>query len=362
MRLVPLTLVLAPARPPPSARDGLAVAPSCTLALVHVGRTLGVLGLASLSFAGCELLASSDVYQCSTDGDCTARGGAFGQTACVNRTCVSAGVDATASEAGGDDAQAEAAVDAGEGGPDAASDSPWGCLGHVAWPQESPTATVLYRARLAQLTTMAPVTGLQVIACRSFDPTCSTPVASATTDDQGYFSLTVPQWFRGFYLMPTPPPSYPDMVPALLMALPPPSVSADPDASIPSTGASPLPTSADLNGLFSVINRMLPAPDAGFGQLLALATDCQGNPAAGVSIQSATTVPNETLTYYIGSDGLPSLTEQQTSAAGQCGFVDLPEGNDTITSALFGQGQRVGQVTLFMKSGFVTLAYLTPSP
>lgn len=321
-----------------------------------------VFGSLAALVGGCELLASSDVYQCSSDGDCTARGSAFAGTACVARACVSETVDATA-DATTHDARADApaAVDAGDSS-DAASDSPWGCLGQVVWPPQSATETVLWRNRYLQLSSKTPVVGLQVTACASLDPDCLNPLTTGTTDDAGYVNLTVPKWFQGFLSMPTAPASYPDMLPTLVMALPPPSQSADPDASVPLIATPVLASANDLNELLGVIGRQLPAADSGLGHLFGQAQDCLGNPVAGVSIQSATTVPNLTLPYYVGASGIPSVSAQQTGSSGECGFVDLPAGQDTISFVLFSQGAKVGQVPLFIRSGFITLAPLPPTP
>ena len=112
----------------------------------------------------CELLVSSDVFQCSSDGDCAARGAQFAGTQCLSHVCVG---DAGAVDTGTLETGSEGAVDAGTDGPN-------GCIGQV---DENPLVHVTYTRVFQDVTAGAPLTNIGVRVCSIIDKECNFPRA-----------------------------------------------------------------------------------------------------------------------------------------------------------------------------------------
>ena len=81
-------------------------------------------GLLIAPAVACSFLVSTDVYQCSTDGDCAARGPGFANTSCDTNARVCVKGDAAVIEAGGNTDATPDAVATGDGGDDG---GPFGC-------------------------------------------------------------------------------------------------------------------------------------------------------------------------------------------------------------------------------------------
>lgn len=82
--------------------------------LTYVAVSVTVAGV-----VGCSIALSTSAEQCTNDGDCVARGGAFAGTVCRDRVCVA--------QPAGDGGTTDAA-------PDVHVDPTWGCLGNVTVP------------------------------------------------------------------------------------------------------------------------------------------------------------------------------------------------------------------------------------
>ncbi|MGD0676738.1 MAG: hypothetical protein ABSC94_15095 [Polyangiaceae bacterium] len=97
---------------------------SADTTLRGLGRLLGLPAAAAFC-GGCSLLFHADIEQCSTNADCTARGGSFENTVCQSGTCVlqppviEAGIDSGSGNSGIDASMGADAAD-GSGGADGA--------------------------------------------------------------------------------------------------------------------------------------------------------------------------------------------------------------------------------------------------
>ena len=132
----------------------------------------------------CQFLISSDVYQCTTDGDCASRGGQFATASCVSRVCV----------------QPDAAADSG--GVDAGPDALFGCASMPRPIEESPTHLVTYSRTFQNASGNLALTEIGVRVCSLFDQTCLTPrdQGGSTTlfpNDAGTVTVQVGYGFAG---------------------------------------------------------------------------------------------------------------------------------------------------------------------
>src|SRR5882672_156322 len=86
---------------------------------------------------GCSVIFRAEAAQCSTDGDCRARGAAFATTVCKSGTCVAAPLVIDGGVEGGKDATVivEATVDAGV---DASPETSVACRSNADCPVTDP--------------------------------------------------------------------------------------------------------------------------------------------------------------------------------------------------------------------------------
>lgn len=289
--------------------------------------------------AACSVLVPSELDQCSTDGDCTKRGAAWASSVCHQGACVvgSARADTGTS---GTDADADAAE---------TPSGPWGCVGSVTWPLDSSGETYTIRNRVVDVSEK-PVAGVTFVPCGKLDPECTKPAGSAvTTGADGIFTITVPRGFDGYLKLTAPAPFLAGLV-----------VNAPVYASLDSVkdGAEPLHVLAkgDIDALLALVGG---AVDDTAGHLLSISLDCEGKPAAGVSLSPSLKGPNTKGYYYEG--GLPNTDALATDATGLGGFVNVPPGNVTLTgrNAL---GQLYAKRTVIVKAKTVTYLTSVPSP
>ncbi len=298
---------------------------------------------------GCQVLVPSDVYQCTTDDDCAARGAAFESTTCVERVC--APLPATTAA----DADADASGPAVDASP---VDPKWGCIGSVKWNAQSESEQVLQRWRFVQLLSEAPIKGLRVRACSRLDLQCDRPVVEADSDERGYVTMNVPKYFDGFVLVPAPP-SLPDLMPTINYVLPPPETSMNPTEEIAINRSIHLATTNDFNVLLVLAGS---SADAAHGHLLGHAIDCAGAAAAGVFLHSDL-ADDKTVPYYVESGGFPSVTATETGPGGESGFMNLPPGSRKIDSFVRELGnKRMASQTALIRAGYVTHIAFLPVP
>lgn len=263
--------------------------------------------------AGCTAVLDADRPQCSTDGDCANRGGAFAATVCVESFC-----------------QAKA-------------DPKWGCLGNVTAPDGGAGP---FRAglRLVDAITQQPLAGVQGQPCRKLDVACSAPLAEAKTSDadgvltflvergfDGYVSLTDPRYAPTLYFI--NPPIFSDREPKLL------------------TLSSP--------GVMALFAQQIGAqvlPDR--GDIFLVAEDCQGNATEGVSY-ATTSADSSTLTFYVVGM-LPTAKTQGTDATGFGGLVNVPTGVVTVSGTVAAAGRNVANLGLLVRASTVTYTSMVP--
>lgn len=304
----------------------------------RLGRALrlaawGCVGWLALAAAACSSTASVASSSCGKDADCAARGAGL---VCSAGACVAAVADA-----GGD-------VDA------APVDPRWACLGSVAWSPPDPGKPVHFRNRYLRFFGEAPVDGMEVRACRREDD-CAAPVATGTTDPNGYVDMDLPRSFDGFLSL-YPPASFPTMIPAMQWILPPPEKDDLKGAEISNLLSVHVTSVGEIN-LF--MNSVGVAADPARGHILGLSTDCQGNPAKGVSI-TLSNKDDKTVAYYTDSVGSPSAALTETQEKGEGGFGNVAPGTVTVEARV--AGRKLGAYTVLVKAGTVTYLPLVATP
>jgi hypothetical protein len=303
---------------------------------MRLSRSPALLALpfAALAGAACSLALATDADQCTVDADCEARG--FTGTTCVAKVCVAKSVD--------------------DGGSDASTDPKWGCIGHVEWPPQDKTTTVLARSHFIHAISEQPVANMDVRVCDRFDPDCATPIGTAKSDADGYVNVQVPKYFTGFLEL--TPPAGSGLIPSIAYILPPPDTDADATEIIPAGVSLHIFADYELAGLLSQISA---TADPELGHIFALVTDCRGKAASGVTLHVGTVSP-KTISYYSDSTGLPSLSLTASSDVGEAGYVNLPTGVATLTTFSSEAGKQMGSYSAVIRKGSVTYIPLPPSP
>ena len=271
---------------------------------------------ASLAVAvagGCTSLVQSDRVQCSTNDDCTRRGGEFTNSICVAQLCETPG--------------------------------PWSCLGHVVWPTPGP-GTVTATLTTTDLITSRPVPGVPARVCRKLDTACADPVLTdLVSDAAGRLVIVVPQGFDGYVEL-----SATGAMRGSYFFYPP--LTSDREIpAVPILQATELATFASLAGANLMAER---------GHLMVGARSCVGLPVEGVSFSSlegdASTAP-----FYMIL-GIPSSKQPATDTSGWGGLLNLPPGSVTLTGRLAATGQSVGTLSVFARAGELTYTALVPAP
>jgi hypothetical protein len=322
--------------------------------LVAVVALLGAGG----SGVACSLLVPLNAVQCSTDGDCLARGAAFAGAVCVSHVCTSPGSDGGPSDGGSQDGpgEAEAAVD---------TSGPWGCL---AFPPgaSDPDATVAVTLTLFDpiqpytlggsvdggndLTILqaAPEPGVAVEACNPLDPFCHTPVTGTfLTDDGGAVTLSLNGGFDGIYYM-TRSDSFPTLFyPGRLLVGQ--TAVGYPVALLPY---------AEANGLGAALQIQLASgPDAGVGHIFGAVFDCQDRHVGGVSLA----LGNDAGTQFYLQNTVPSTSATETDTSGTVGWLNVPICSTTIQPTIVDpNGPKLPSYTVFVIPGSETLIYFRP--
>jgi hypothetical protein len=206
--------------------------------------------------------------------------------------------------------------------------------------------TVQMKARIVS-TSEGPVTGVNVRACGKLNVACQSPVATATTDANGIFTIKLARGFDGYLELD----GGANYLPGVSYFAP---VYADRD----STGEEPYHLFAvgDLDVLLAVIGKPI---DATAGHIFAIATDCIEAPAAGVSLATSVRGPDTVGYYFKGT--LPDPTTLATDGTGLGGFVNVPAGSVLVT-ARNALGQLYAQRTVLVRAGSITYLQVVPSP
>ncbi len=297
------------------------------------------------------LLDPNSEQQCSTDQDCTNRGGPFVGLTCVNNVCVT-------SDSGANDAPPDSPET--EGGP-------WSCLGNVTLP-DGGAANVNVIVPLADLSTQMPLKTNDVLArvCAKIDVNCTSPLQTTQPDAQGALELTLTAGFDGFVII-TP-------------ILPSPDGGADggddagdaapPDVYVPSFVFFNPPIEKDtiystivmvhLSALGQIAQVEGTTIDPSLGAVFMETVDCNAQPSAGVSVSLDSTTTSTQGFYF--KQGLPVLNAPSTDVSGYAGFVNVPLGTRTVTGKLESTQQEIGTATVFTRASFISYTVMAPTP
>ena len=270
---------------------------------------------------GCSSWVQSDRVQCSTNEDCTRRGGDFANSICTNQLC-----DSPDSSASSD------------------SSGPWSCLDDVVWPAAT-SANVNVVVNLVDLITSEPVPGLTGRVCYKLDTTCDSPLRTdLVSDAAGRMSFTISSGFDG-YLESTSS----GIMPFLYFFYPP--VTTDRDVpNVPILQSSGLSTFASLAGAELMPDR---------GHLLARAYNCLGQTAEGVRLSSPEGDASTVAFYMI--KGIPSTKQSETDSSGDGGLLNLRPGTATLTGTL-DNGDTIDPLSAMTRVGRITYTSLVPAP
>jgi hypothetical protein len=252
------------------------------------------------------------------DSDCQARGGEFLTSVCDDSFCV--------------------------------PEPKWSCLGYAP---DAGSADLKFSVtlRVRDILWQHPMRGVQVRLCRRADEDCAAPVVNTvTTDENGdaRFEMTLDdpeEGFSGYALF-----TGPDIMPGLYFFNPP----------LNGARANEVPPIQLLrSSLIGPLTQQIGSSiDFERGLVLVGAFDCQGEPAAGVSL--ATDDPSVHLELFYSVDGLPQSTAMATDTSGYAGLINVPPGKLSITGRLEPSRRVLGTVNLIVRRGSITYSRMVP--
>jgi len=292
----------------------------------------GAGGSAPCPGAGCP--------ECATDADCELRG--ISKGTCSGSICFAPKAQCAT------DKDCEALGAEYVGGRCASS----ACLPNPRWRCEVPASqsaieTRTFTVPLLDALSLAPVPNVALTACQKRDVTCARPVATGKTGSDGKLKIELPVNFSGYVQQS----ERSDYMPALYFF---PSV-------IPDDGVLndfPLLSSgAVFNGLASALGTRA---DSTRGHMILVAEDCSGMYLPGI-VFSSPQQDAQTVQFYV-QDQLPSLTLKETLAPGQGGYLNFPPGTIAVDVKQVKTGLILATVTLVVRAGFVTVAFMRPQP
>jgi hypothetical protein len=232
----------------------------------------------------------------------------------------------------------------------------WTCLGHVSWPMVTTGGTTLTTTVIDQLGS-APVVGAEVSLCRFTDPTCSAPIKSAISDQNGNVTLDIPGTVLGIgsddYVQITSPDG--NVVPTLDFLGYPVSRPRAPIAEPYATVLSPteLTTLASLLGI-----------DAGLASIYGIAAfevfDCNGLPSPGATVSIEPMAP-QAVPFILTPGETPTTTATATTSIGVGGFAAVPPGTVTLTATPQGMRESSSRAQLLVRAGTDSIIYLFPT-
>lgn len=283
--------------------------------------------------SACTFLLSAD-DQCKTDDDCARRGGDLATRVCVDAVCrpretsvTDAGVDAPMVP--------EASVDSG---------GPFGCI-DLPKPTGDVTKPAILEQPIFNVIAGTPLGLAPAKVCSRVDPTCASPVASITSDEKGVFTAKVFVGFEGFLEI-----KGTGVADSLFMLDPP--IRGDgrrPAAPMPTTSAAEF-YSQQITGA---------SLDLTTGYILARSADCDFTPLRGVTATLASTTAKTKLFFVYNNT--PRADVEQTNEEGAFGFFNVPVGTALITVNEKATGKKVGQTSVVVRAGFLTILLIGPS-
>jgi hypothetical protein len=286
---------------------------------------------------------------CATDEACV-------EVDFCSHRCLPAGsincsnVCTTEYQAGADEFATRGACVAKNCAEECTSATAWSCLDENPTFLKPPSADpITFGMSIVEFVTEKPYEGLTVKACSQSDLDCGAPLATATTDANGRFEMTVPSGPSGFN-------GYIDLsgqsiFPALYYFLPPLIVGGD-------RGRLRLPAADTITLLVKAIGVEL---DPTRGHLALVPWDCTLSPAPGVSL-SIDTADAMTTTYYF-RQGAPSHAATETDVAPALGgAVNLPARLALVRATVTSRDQPSAEVNFNIRAGTLTASSLPPSP
>ena len=222
------------------------------------------------------------------------------------------------------------------------------CLPNPRWrcqrpPARALTDTIKLDILVRDSLSLNAVSGVQAKVCQKLDLTCKQPLSTVTTGSDGHLVVTVPATLAGYLQLDAA-----TYIPALYFL---PTV-------LPADGKlDPIPLlgSSVTDGLAFSLGSSL---DPKRGHMMLIAEDCFGAALAGVSFTS-NTADKSTIQFYV-RDLLPSTTETQTAEIGNGGYLNFPAGNAVIDLTLVAKKLKLTTVSVAVRPGFITIAYIRP--
>jgi hypothetical protein len=309
--------------------------------------------LGLLGGSGCSLFFKTDLVQCSSDGDCAARGAEFAGLRCSDSVCVP--------PSGPPPVETDAST--GDAGSDGSND-PFAC-GSEGPIVPDPNRKVDVGIRYLNFTDGLPPNGLVVRLCSQTDPQCNNPrdslegngLAPSSPDAgtgyvkakvDGTVTAKVEVGFEGFFEVRSP-----DIIPAYRYTSP----ALRGSVLFDSLVFRP----AEVEYLIDVATGKPNSTELkNHGIVFLFGKDCNRKPLAGVSFSTTAQDPIMQLLYIINTT--PSTTERQTDNSGRGGYLNVPAGLHTFTAFFAETKQKIGSVRVFVKAGGATSVDVLPSP
>lgn len=191
----------------------------------------------------------------------------------------------------------------------------------------------------------SPLNNVPILACNKLDLMCMTPMAKASTGMDGKAHLMVPATFAG-YMQST---ERTDYVSALYFM----------PALLPENGELsnfPLIPSTAFTGLGLALGAQI---DRERGHAMLIVEDCKGAALAGITFTSPQ-ADMKTTPFYV-RDQIPTTSAKDTPPEGDGGYVNLPPGVVEITASDVKTGLVINTVTVLIRPGMVTTAYIRPA-
>jgi hypothetical protein len=221
----------------------------------------------------------------------------------------------------------------------------WSCLNSVSDETVAPVFAgnaprVVYSVQFVDLSSGQVYRNLEVRACGMTDVNCLTPVASGLrVDTEGWVDVPLFEGFTG-YLEVTSEETLPYMF-YLTQPLEPQTTPEFPLGMVSLESIGPLVQL--VSGTYA----------EGTGIVALRIFDCQGVPAAGVSLSSD---PDGRAFYFAG--GLPTSTETATGPDGLGGFVNMSPGATVVQASTRNGSPIRGPQTVVVRSGWMSALYL----
>jgi hypothetical protein len=222
----------------------------------------------------------------------------------------------------------------------------WSCLGKVQWPGASVGWNRVY-GNVYDIPSLNPLANFRVRGCVPRD--CVKPFAETYSDADGNVSLDISQNFFGTtaYLEVTAPSGPGPDYPKHLFFEP--------------TDALNHSSRWDLAVYIRESVDSVPLPDPQLGGLLFFTHDCSGGRAAGVEVSASNPGTSDPPAYQVpGLKSNPNDTATLDSGIGI--IINLPPGQQTLTSRRQGSEQLIGTQVVVIEADAMTIVDLVPTP